>query len=149
MVFIPRSHDTIIASARTGLFSPQFLNSPDIDDVFATNTDRYAVDELAKRHNCLSFMQKSFILQALAAEGDRKTPAQIGDLLNKVGRGKLLCYGGGDQVVEVRLAESSVLQMYAGGLRMESVRDWWSLRPRGVCLRWSSVRRLKARLGNL
>ncbi len=121
MVFIPRSYDTIIASARTCLSSPQFLNSPDIDEVFATNTDRYAVDELAKRQNCLSFMQKSFILQALAAEGDRKTPAQIGDLLNKVGRGSLLCYSGGDQVVEVRLAESPVLQMYAGGLRMESV----------------------------
>lgn len=83
--------------------------------MFAAITDQYALEELIKRQDRRSFTRKRFTLQNLAARGHRKTPEQIGDLAEKVGRGRILvCHGGGNQIGEVRLANSLVLQMNAG-----------------------------------
>ena len=86
-----------------------------MEGVLATNADRYAMEELAKRQNNEAFTRKGFILQAIAAGGHRKTPEEVSELAEKVGRGRILvCHGSGDQMVAVRLAEALVQQMNAG-----------------------------------
>ncbi|KAM0798620.1 Alpha/Beta hydrolase protein [Usnea florida] len=114
-LFLPRSLDATIASARASLFSPQFLSAPDAEGVFATNADRYAAEEVAKRLDHAGFTRMGFILQAVAAGGHRKTPEQVLELAEKVGRGRILvCHGGDDQMVAVALAEELVRLMNAG-----------------------------------
>ena len=82
-----------------------------MEGVFASNADRFAVEELAKRQNHEAFTRRGFMLQAVAAGGHRKTPAEVAELAEKAGRGRILvCYGGGDQMVAVKLAEALVQQ---------------------------------------
>ena len=86
-----------------------------MEGVFASNADRFAAEELAKRQNHEAFTRRGFILQAVAAGGHRKTPEEVAELAEKVGRGRILvCHGGGDQMIAVRLAEALVQQMNAG-----------------------------------
>lgn len=86
-----------------------------MEGVFATNADRYAAEELAKRQDHEAFTRKGFILQAVAAGGHRKTPEEVAELAAKVGRGRILvCHGGGDQMIAVDLAKALVQQMNAG-----------------------------------
>ena len=86
-----------------------------MEGVFATNADLYAAEELAKRQNQEAFTCKGFILQAVAAGGHRKSPEELAELAEKVERGRILvCHGGGDQMVAVKLAEELVQQLNAG-----------------------------------
>ena len=97
-----------------------------MEGVFATNADRYAAEELAKRQNHKAFTRRGFILQAVAAGGHRKTPEEVVELAKNVGRGRILvCHGSGDQMIAVKLAEALVQQLNAGvaegGDRVEMV----------------------------
>ena len=70
---------------------------------------------LAKWQNQEAFTRKGFILQIVAAGGYRKSPEELAELAEKVGRGRVLvCHGGGDQMIAVKLAEALVQQLNAG-----------------------------------
>ena len=64
-------------------------------------------------------------------------------MAEKVGRGRILvCYGGGDQLVAVGLAEALVQQMNAGVTDGGDGLKFVILRAQVMCWRWSSTDKL-------
>lgn len=88
-----------------------------MDGVSATNADgdRYAAEKVAKRQNHEGFTRNGFILHAVVAGSQRKTPEQITELVEKVGRGKSsVLHSGGDRMVAVELVEAFMQHVNAG-----------------------------------
>ena len=111
-----------------------------MEGVFASNPDRFTAKELAKRQNHEALTRRGFLLQAVAASGHRKTPEEVAELAEKVGRGRILvCCGGGDQMVAVGLAEALVQQMNAGVAEGGGGVKFVILRAQVMCWRWSST----------
>lgn len=105
---------------------PKFVDSqpvlltataPAITDIPQTG-DRFAAQELTKRSDVNGFTRKGFILQALAAAYHHKSPAQLAEIGNKVGRDRIqILHGTGDNLITVPHSEVLFqgLQRMGGG----------------------------------
>ncbi|KAL6720072.1 hypothetical protein ACLMJK_001993 [Lecanora helva] len=88
-IFLPKSPDTQITELKTRA-SASWVTAPDeIDGAFPTNGDRFAAQELAKRADTNGFTRKGFICQAIAIGWHLKTPAQLQEMAEKVGRERI------------------------------------------------------------
>jgi fermentation-respiration switch protein FrsA (DUF1100 family) len=81
------------------MFSPAWLAKPDESEYtkepFPTNGDRVAAGEVAKRKNVEAFTRTGFIAQAIAAGWHYKSPEQLKELGDKVGRERIMVLHGG------------------------------------------------------
>lgn len=113
---LPKSLDKQIAEVKTRV-SASWLSQPDQDGDFPTNGDRFAAQELTKRHDTECFTRKGFICQALAAGYHKKTPEQLKEIADKVGRERILViHGTTDNLITVPHGE--VLAKELGGEEM-------------------------------
>lgn len=84
----------MLAGFKDRVFSPEFIEGPDIDGKFPTNGDRMAAQEINKRADIQGFTRKGFLLQAIAANWHYKSPAQMKELGDKVGRDRIMIVHG-------------------------------------------------------
>lgn len=115
-IFLPKSLDKQIGEVKTRV-SDSWLSQPDQDGDFPTNGDRFAAQELTKRRDTEGFTRKGFICQALAAGYHKKTPEQLKEIADKVGRERILViHGTTDNLITVPHGE--VLAKELGGEAM-------------------------------
>ncbi|KAL8785135.1 MAG: hypothetical protein Q9213_003553 [Squamulea squamosa] len=86
---IPKSLDVELADMKARMFSQSWLEAPDEYGDFPTNGDRFAAMELKKRQDTEGFTRKGFICQAIAAGWHHKSPKQLQELADKVGRQRI------------------------------------------------------------
>jgi pimeloyl-ACP methyl ester carboxylesterase len=119
-MFIPKSLDRSLTDAALMLFSTIWLDSPDDTIVptsstpgvimpahgyyksFSTNFERFAAQELKKRNDPEQFGKKGFMLQAIAAGWHYKSPEQLKEMGDKVGRERIsVVHGTSDRMISV------------------------------------------------
>ncbi|KAL8737817.1 MAG: hypothetical protein Q9181_001308 [Wetmoreana brouardii] len=105
--FIPKSPDVQLDDIKARMFSQSWLEAPDEYGKFATNSDWVAAYELEKRQDTEGFTRKGFISQALAAGWHYKSPEQLKELADKVGRQRIqILHGTVDKMITVPHAET-------------------------------------------
>jgi pimeloyl-ACP methyl ester carboxylesterase len=119
-MFIPKSLDRSLTDAALMLFSTEWLDAPDDTVVptsstpgvimpphgyyksFSTNFARFAAQELKKRQDPNQFGKKGFMLQAIAAGWHFKSPEQLKEIGDKVGRDRItVVHGTEDRMISV------------------------------------------------
>lgn len=86
--------------------SSTWLDDPDSDGLFPTNGDRFTAQELTKRMDIKGFTRTGFILQAIAAAYHKKTPKQIQEMAERVGRERIqVMHGTDDNLITFPHAE--------------------------------------------
>ena len=99
-LFIPKSIDVQIEDTKQHMFSSAWLNEPDAEGHFPTNGDRFAAQEIMKRKSVDGYTRKGFVLQAIAAGWHNKSPQQLEELGEKVGRDRIqVIHGTADRMV--------------------------------------------------
>ncbi|KAG9237086.1 Alpha/Beta hydrolase protein [Amylocarpus encephaloides] len=112
-MFIPKSLDRSLHDSALSLFAASWLDSPDDTIVpspstspdvqfpprghyltYSTNFARFAATELTKKLDTTQFTRLGFILQAIAAGWHYKSPAQLKELGDKVGRERIAVWHG-------------------------------------------------------
>lgn len=89
------------------MFSQSWLDAPDDYGEFPTNGDRFAAMELKKRQDVEGFTRKGFICQALAAGWHHKSPEQLRELADKVGRQRIqVLHGTADKMITLPHGET-------------------------------------------
>lgn len=102
---IPKSIDKQIAEIKTRA-SSTWLAEPDSEGGFRTNGDRFAAQELTKRMDVNGFTRRGFILQAIAAAYHKKTPSQLRQIAETVGRERIqVMHGTADNLITFPHAE--------------------------------------------
>lgn len=120
-MFIPKSLDRSVADAAASMFPDSWLRakdqthlpSPDIRGYlppekggsygeFDTNYERFAAQELNKRLNDEVFNKKGFMMQAVAAGWHYKSPEQLKEIGDKVGRERIqVLHGTEDRMLTI------------------------------------------------
>lgn len=96
------------------MFSDKWLEEPDAEGHFPTNGDRFAAQEIRKKADPLGFTTMGFILQAISAGWHYKSPAQIAEMGDKVGRERIqVIHGDDDRMITTPHGE--VLAAELGG----------------------------------
>ncbi|KAL9605285.1 MAG: hypothetical protein Q9179_001533 [Wetmoreana sp. 5 TL-2023] len=104
---IPKSPDVQLDDVKARMFSQSWLEAPDESGKFPTNGDWVTAFELAKRQDTEGFTRKGFISQALAAGWHHKSPEQLKELADKVGRRRIqVLHGTVDKMITVPHAET-------------------------------------------
>ncbi|KIX04800.1 uncharacterized protein Z518_05671 [Rhinocladiella mackenziei CBS 650.93] len=105
-MFIPRDIDVQLDDNSHRMFSDEFLALPDTEQPadsgknFPTNRDRYCAGELSKRSDTQGFTRKGFMLQAIAAGWHYKSPRQMAQIGDEVGRERIsVLHGTADRMV--------------------------------------------------
>jgi pimeloyl-ACP methyl ester carboxylesterase len=97
-MFIPRDIDVQLSGVCERLFADEFLRQPDTEGDepygpggpnFPTKRDRYCAGEMEKRNDKEGYTRKGFILQAIAAGWHHKSPEQIQQMRDHVGKGRI------------------------------------------------------------
>ncbi|MCJ1244200.1 hypothetical protein MMC30_001398 [Trapelia coarctata] len=115
-LFIPKPIDVQLAEVKVRLFSDSWLALPDVDGAFPTNGDRFAAQEVKKRQDTEAFTRKGFICQAIAAGWHHKSPAQLKEIGDKVGRERIqVMHGTTDNMITVPHAEVLVRELGGEG----------------------------------
>ena len=97
---IPKSVDVKLANVKGRMFSEKWLEEPDAEGHFPTNGDRFAAQEIKKTADPLAFTTAGFILQAISAGWHYKSPAQIAEIGDKVGRERIqVIHGNVDRMI--------------------------------------------------
>ncbi|KAL8682347.1 MAG: hypothetical protein Q9186_001623 [Xanthomendoza sp. 1 TL-2023] len=106
-VSIPKSPDVQLDDTRARMFSQSWLEAPDEHGDFPTNGDRFAAMDLEKRQDIEGFTRKGFICQAIAAGWHHKSPEQLRELADKVGRQRIqVLHGSMDEMISVPHGET-------------------------------------------
>ncbi|KAI4202815.1 MAG: hypothetical protein LQ350_002313 [Teloschistes chrysophthalmus] len=114
--FIPRSPDDELEDVKGRLFSQSWLDAADAYGEFPTNGDRFAAMELKKRQNTEGFTRKGFICQAIAAGWHHKSPEQLEELADKVGRQRIqVLHGTVDRMITVPHGETLARELGRDG----------------------------------
>ncbi|KAI1868497.1 uncharacterized protein JN550_006413 [Neoarthrinium moseri] len=111
-MLLPKSLDRSIEYAASKLFGSEYLDQPDNASVptaatskailppggeylkFKTNFERFAAQEIHKQMDTEGFTRKGFLLQLIAAGWHHKSPAQLKEMGDKVGRERILVMHG-------------------------------------------------------
>lgn len=111
-MLLPKSLDRTIEYAASKIFAQDFLGQPDASEPptsstpkvkmpstgeylkFKTNFERFAAQEITKQMDKEGFTKKGFLLQLIAAGWHHKSPAQLKDMADKVGRERILVLHG-------------------------------------------------------
>ena len=100
MISIPRTVDVELSGIKERMFSPAWLDEPDAEGHFPTNGDRFAAQELKKRQNKNGYTRAGIICQAIAAGWHHKSPKQLEELGDKVGRARIqVVHGSLDRMI--------------------------------------------------
>ncbi|KAI0121140.1 Alpha/Beta hydrolase protein [Xylariales sp. AK1849] len=112
-MLLPKSLERTIEFAASKIFATGFLDGPDSSTppdastpkvkmppggeylMFKTNYERFAAQEITKQMDTVGFT-KGFLLQLIAAGWHEKTPAQLKELADEVGRERILVLHGTD-----------------------------------------------------
>jgi len=81
--------DVKLANIKARMFSDKWIEEPDAEGHFPTNGDRFAAQEIRKKADPLAFTMTGFLLQAISAGWHYKSPAQIAEIGDKVGRERM------------------------------------------------------------
>lgn len=121
-MFIPKSLDRTISDAAQSLFPDSWLEQRDATRLptastpgcrppklpathygeFDTNFERFAAQELSKRLDSEQFQRTGFVLQAIAAGWHHKSPMQLKEMADSVGRERILVmHGTEDKMISV------------------------------------------------
>ncbi|KAL8755473.1 MAG: hypothetical protein Q9199_003619 [Rusavskia elegans] len=84
-----RNRINMLIDLKARAFSQSWLEAPDDYGDFPTNGDRVAAMELEKRQDVEGFTRKGFICQAIAAGWHHKSPEQLKELADRVGRQRI------------------------------------------------------------
>ncbi|KAI1771254.1 alpha/beta-hydrolase [Hypoxylon cercidicola] len=112
-MLLPKSPDRSIQYAAGAIFPPAYLAEPDNAVVpdesiprcrfpaggygkFQNNYERFAAQEITKQQDRDGFTKKGFLLQLIAAGWHRKSPSQLKELGDKIGRERILVLHGTD-----------------------------------------------------
>lgn len=162
-MFVPKSLDRAVADAARSLFAGPWLDAPDdtflpsLDTPgvlppaskievgreepggygkFETNYQRFAAQELTKRLTPGAMPKSGFMLQAIAANWHYKSPEQLKELADKVGRERIMVIHGEDDrmigvpngkvLIEDLKPGTSYIKENAGHVIMMEERDWWN-----------------------
>ncbi|KAL8803517.1 MAG: hypothetical protein Q9182_003118 [Xanthomendoza sp. 2 TL-2023] len=107
IALIPKLPDVQLDDMKTRMFSNSWLEAPDEYGDFPTNGDRFAAMELQKRQDAEGFTRKGFICQAIAAGWHHKSPEQLQELADEVGRQRIqVLHGTLDQMISVPHGET-------------------------------------------
>jgi hypothetical protein len=105
-LFIPKPLDKQLDGIKRNLFTEEWLNRPDdlatecVVQPFPTNGDRFAANEILKRTHPHHFAMHAFILQAIAANWHNKSPKQLKELAERVGKRRIMVvHGGKDRMI--------------------------------------------------
>lgn len=103
-LFIPKSIDRQIANTKHMIYTPEFLSAPDDIECkvqpFPTAGDRFAAMELWKRSQPGLFSRTGFMCQLLAAGYHHKSPQQLKQLADRIGRDRIcVMHGTKDQMI--------------------------------------------------
>ena len=97
---LPKSTDTKLANIKARMFNQEWLNEPDAEGHFPTNGDRFAAQEIHKKADPLAFTTAGFIMQAIAAGWHHKSPAQVAEIGDRVGRERIqVIHGDVDRMI--------------------------------------------------
>jgi hypothetical protein len=107
-LFIPRPLDQQVENVKQNLYTKSWLSAPDtlepVVQPFPTNGDRFAANEVWKRSQPGYFPKAGFLLQAIAAGWHYKSPQQLQELANNVGKRRILVvHGTNDQMLKFPL----------------------------------------------
>ncbi|KAL8842331.1 MAG: hypothetical protein Q9205_002337 [Flavoplaca limonia] len=86
---MPKPLAAQVANVKAQLFSQSWLEASDDYGDFPTNGDRFTAMELSKRKDVKGFTRKGIICQAIAAGWHHKSPEQLKELADKVGRQRI------------------------------------------------------------
>ncbi|SZF06223.1 unnamed protein product [Blumeria hordei] len=119
-MLIPKSLDRSVREASQSLFPDTWLAAPDNTAVptatspmvvfppsgkygsFSTNYERFSAAEITKRSDIESFGRTGFILQLIAAGWHHKSPEQLKEIGDKVGRERIMVmHGTADKMISV------------------------------------------------
>lgn len=112
-MLLPKSLDRTIEYAAGNIFAASFPDQPDVAKLptastpkinpppgggdylkFKTNYERFAAQEIRKQMDTEGFTKKGFLLQLIAAGWHHKSPEQLKDIGDKVGRDRILVLHG-------------------------------------------------------
>ncbi|RDW82512.1 hypothetical protein BP6252_03624 [Coleophoma cylindrospora] len=132
-MFIPKSLDRSVTDAARSLFADSWLIQPDqtivptaatpgvilppsgVYGMFDTNYERFAAQELTKRLDKEKFQKAGFMLQAIAAGWHHKSPAQLKEIADKVGRERIMVlHGTKDNMITVPHGRKLIEMMQPG-----------------------------------
>lgn len=127
-LFIPRSIEAQLELVKHNMYTTAFLDAPDNTEAvvqpFPTNGDRFAAQEISKRSQPHLFNRRGFIAQAIAAGWHHKTPAQLGELGDRVGRERILVmHGTQDRMITFPHAEMLLREL--GGEEKEVRKEFF------------------------
>ena len=95
-----------LSNVKERLFSQAWLNEPDAEGHFPTNGDRFAAQELNKRQDKHGYTRLGILCQAVAAGWHHKSPKQLEELGDKVGRERIqVVHGPLDRMVSFQHGE--------------------------------------------
>jgi hypothetical protein len=102
---IPKPLDGQLAKVKADCYSAEWLVKPDETEFevkpFPTNGDRFSAGELSKRLSPGAFTPRGFICQLYAAGFHHKSPEQLRELGDAVGRNRILVlHGQGDNMID-------------------------------------------------
>ncbi|KAK1830124.1 Alpha/Beta hydrolase protein [Podospora conica] len=123
-MLMPKSLDRSVRDTGLSLFPPSFLTAPDASPLpdpdatpnclppggeagaryltFPTNAHRFVAQEMHKRMDPARFGVKGFVLQLVAAGWHRKTPEQLAEMADAVGRERIMVmHGTEDRMISV------------------------------------------------
>lgn len=132
-MLLPKSLDRSIEYAASKIFAKAFLDEPDSSEpptastpkvnlppsgkypMFKTNYERFAAQEVQKQLNKEGFTRKGFLLQLIAAGWHHKSPAQLKDMADKVGRERILVlHGTNDGMISLPHGEKLIEYIQPG-----------------------------------
>lgn len=97
-LIIPKSIDQQLAEVKRNCYSLKWLAEPDeaeyVKEPFPTNGDRFAAMEVKKRNTPEWFTRVGFLLQLIAAGWHHKSPQQLKELGDKIGRERIMVVHG-------------------------------------------------------
>ncbi|KAF2998679.1 glycylpeptide N-tetradecanoyltransferase [Neopestalotiopsis sp. 37M] len=120
-MLLPKSLDRTIEFAAGNIFNKTFLDLPDAAEpptsatpkckmppnggeylMFETNFDRFAAQEITKQMDTEGFTKKGFVCQLIACGWHHKSPEQLKDMADKVGRERILVlHGTEDNMISI------------------------------------------------
>lgn len=97
-LMMPKPLDGQLAKVKADCYSAEWLAKPDETEYtvkpFPTNGDRFSAGELSKRLSPGAFTPRGFICQLYAAGFHHKSPEQLKELGDAVGRDRILVFHG-------------------------------------------------------